>query len=90
MFNLKNNKILVVIIIIVVISLFYLLISNHNSNKFEKIITLKKKYIKKSAIYNIGRNRHYKFRIIDTKNQEYKFNKNISQIFLICIVNREE
>lgn len=77
MFDFKNNKLLMIFIIIVVLSIFYLLISNHNSNKFEKIITLKKKYIKKSAIYNIGKNRHYKFRIVDSKNQEYKFNKNI-------------
>ena len=86
MFNFKTNKILIVIIIIVVLSIFYLLISSHNANKFEKIITLKKKYIKKSAIYNIGRNRHYKFRIIDSKNQEYKFNKNIGGMVFDIVV----
>ena len=79
MFKLKHNKFLVVvvIIIIVILSLFYLLISYRNSNKFEKIITLKKKYIHDSMFYKIGKNKHLKFRIIDSKNQEYKFNKNI-------------
>ena len=28
-------------------------------------------------IYKIGKNKHLKFRIVDSKNQEYKFNKNI-------------
>lgn len=77
MFKLKHNKFLVVIIIIVILSLFYLLISYRNSNKFEKIITLKKKYIHDSIFYKIGKNKHLKFRIIDSKNKEYKFNKNI-------------
>ena len=77
MFKLKHNKFLVVIIIIVILFIFYLLISYRNSNKFEKIITLKKKYIHDSMFYKIGKNKHLKFRIIDSKNQEYKFNKNI-------------
>jgi hypothetical protein len=82
MFNLKNNKILIVIIIIVILSLFYLLITSHNANKFEKIITLKKKYINDSVIYYMGKNKHYKFRIIDSDNKEYKFNKYIGGMFL--------
>ena len=42
MFNFKNNKLLILIIGIIIVYLIYLLLSNRNSNKFEKIITLKK------------------------------------------------
>lgn len=82
MLNFKNNKILIVIVAIIIIYLIYLLISYGHSKKFDKVITLKKKYINDSVIYYMGKNRHYKFRIVDSNNKEYKFNKYIGGLFL--------
>lgn len=81
MLNFKNNKILIVIVAIIIIYLIYLLISYGHSKKFNKVITLKKKYINNSAIYYIGKRKHLKFRIVDSNDQEYKFDKYIGGIF---------